>query len=273
MEKSIVMKELSLKNAFGSPVYYLKTVSSTMDVSRSLAEEGAPHGTVILSDFQEAGRGRIGRPWKADRGENLFFTILLRYTDYAAIPKALTLKTGLAISLAIEEFIRDLNLALRDSVRVKWPNDIMLGDQKAAGILTEGDGKRIYIGIGINVAQTQFPDFLQRKATSIALFSNFNDHTTALFPANRFMLLEKILAGLFREITAQEDHRWRIELLDRLYKQNHMVRFIPGPADSPGAVEGLLQGIGPLGELLIIPKGQTEAVSFITGELDVYGVS
>lgn len=267
-----IMKALSLKNAFGAPVYHFATVSSTMEVSRSLAEEGAPHGTVILSDFQEAGRGRIGRPWKADRGVNLFFTILLRYTDYAAIPKALTLKTGLGISLAIEDFMRTLALSLQDEVRVKWPNDIMIGNQKIAGILTEGDGKRTYIGVGVNVAQTQFPAFLRKKATSIALACNSGSGTRSLAPEDRFLLLEKILTELFREITAPEaDDGWRIRLLDRLYMRNHIVHFIPGAADSPVLVKGLLQGIGPLGELLIVPKGSTEPVSFITGELDVYG--
>jgi BirA family biotin operon repressor/biotin-[acetyl-CoA-carboxylase] ligase len=227
---------------------------------------------VILSDFQEAGRGRIGRPWKADRGKNLFFTLLLRHTDYEAIPKALTLKTGLVIAQAIEEFIESLALSLQEEVRVKWPNDIMIGKQKTAGILTEGDGKRTYIGVGINVAQTQFPESLRRKATSIALSCNSGSGMRSLAPEDRFILLEKILAGLFKEITPPEvGDEWRMRLLDRLYMRNRIVRFIPGPADSPVVVEGLLQGIGPLGELLIVPKGKTEPVSFITGELDVYG--
>jgi BirA family biotin operon repressor/biotin-[acetyl-CoA-carboxylase] ligase len=262
------MKKIALINPFGGPVYHVETVSSTMDVSRFLANQGEPHGTVILADFQESGRGRtLDRYWKADRAKNLFFTLLLRYDEYAAFPQALTLKIGLAISLGIEDFLNARNVFLQDQIQVKWPNDIMIGSKKIAGILTEGDGKTVYIGIGINMAQTEFPENLQTKAASIALACN-----TALCPEDRFPLLEKILVRLFQEITAEpECDQWRTKLLERLYLRNSAVRFVPGPAGSPDVVEGCLQGISLLGELLIIPNGHTQVLSFITGELDVYG--
>ncbi|MDR3343080.1 MAG: biotin--[acetyl-CoA-carboxylase] ligase [Treponema sp.] len=271
------MKELSMPNPFGAPIYYLETVSSTMEESRALALRGEPHGTVITADFQEQGRGRTtGRSWKGERGKNLFFTILLGYPDFSAIPKALTLRTGLAVSLAIEDFIADF-MGRFDNIRIKWPNDIMIGSKKTAGILTEGDGKTVYIGIGVNVAQTEFPIGLQAKATSIALALASGDLSTSgdplPSPGDRFLLLEKILFRLFQELSlpekADESLPWRIRVEERLYMKDRRVCFIPGGADSGALVEGRLAGIGPEGELLILRNGETEAAAYITGELDI----
>jgi BirA family biotin operon repressor/biotin-[acetyl-CoA-carboxylase] ligase len=261
-----------------------------MDASRVLSARGEPHGTVVAADYQEAGRGRIGRPWKADRGKNLFFTILLRYPDISSIPPALTLRTGLALSLAIEDFAPEL----RDAVTVKWPNDIMIDSRKAVGILTETDGKTVYIGIGVNVAQTEFPEALRAKATSILLARQARLNRPAgaapgpdAAPSSgaapcpdaaetRFALLEKILARLYRELSSGEP--WRPRLEERLYMKGRPVRFIAGGADSGRLVEGTLAGIGEGGEILIIPEGRTETQpeacalvqAYVTGELQVY---
>ena len=275
------MKLMNLKNPFGAPVYHEETVSSTMETARVLAGQNEAHGTVIAADFQEAGRGRLARPWVMERAKNLICTILLRYDDISSIPKALTLKTGLAVSLAVE----DLVPALAGSVLVKWPNDIMISPRgtqavwkaqaaykaeaayKAAGILTEGDGRNVYIGIGVNVAQKEFPEEYRSKAGSIIrAFPDLKENA-------RFDLLEKILARLYDEIEKpqyREDDSWRERLGLRLYKKGGAVSFVPGAADSVQVVEGTLSGIGPNGELLIIPKGETTERAFITGELRVY---
>jgi BirA family biotin operon repressor/biotin-[acetyl-CoA-carboxylase] ligase len=264
------MRNLSLANPFGAPVYWAETVSSTMDEARRLAGEGAAHGAVIAADFQEAGRGRIrGRPWLGGAGESLFATIILRYPGIAAIPRALTLRTGLALAAAIEDFAP----ALTGRTLVKWPNDIMISSGKAqatgkaAGILTEGDGKTVYIGFGMNVAQTGFPGELARKAVSIAMAL-----APALVPESRFVLLEKILARLHGELEGPADGPpgagdWRAGLEARLYMRGRPVRFIEGAAGSGRVVEGILTGIGKDGELLIQPPGASEPLAFVTGEL------
>jgi BirA family biotin operon repressor/biotin-[acetyl-CoA-carboxylase] ligase len=338
------MERLSLVNPFGAPVYYLPTLSSTMDVSRELARAGESHGTVISADFQEAGRGSRGRSWQADRGRNLFFTILLRYPGFSAIPRGITLRTGLAVSLAIEDFVPPL----AGSVRVKWPNDVMIlspaaappgktdtagkpgaagkveaagkaeATGKVAGILSEGDGKTVFIGIGVNMAQTEFPEAYRFKATSIALALSARGAIPPnrppgeeIFPAaDRFRLLEAILARLFEEFSAPGDasraESWRRRLEERLYMRGCPVRFFPRSGSfggtggdtvgetvggtegdtgmapcvfggaalageaAGGAVEGRLEGIGPNGEILILPEGFREPRSFVSGELDVY---
>jgi BirA family biotin operon repressor/biotin-[acetyl-CoA-carboxylase] ligase len=257
------MELLKLNNPFGAPIYHEKTVSSTFDIARTFEGQGAPNGTVIAADFQEAGRGRLNRPWVTERGKSLIFTILLRYAGASSIPNALTLKTGLAVSLAVE----DLAPALIGSVRVKWPNDVMINARKAAGILTEADGKNVYIGVGVNVTQKEFPEQYRWKAGSIIHFF------PALAENARFALLEKILLRLYQEIENPPPSRaesWQERLLDRLYKKGETVTFAEGAANSEHLVEGILSGLGPGGELLIIPKGEEKARSFINGELRVY---
>lgn len=255
------MNRLSISNPFNAPVYHAVTVASTMDVSRSLAAQDAPHGTVITADFQEQGRGRgRERSWDMDRGTSLPFTVLLRYPRIEAIPRALTLRAGLATALAIEDFAP----ALAGAVLVKWPNDIMVGSKKTAGILAEAGGGNVHIGIGINVAQNEFPGALRDKATSLSLAAGGD-----ISPEGRFVLLEKILARLYEELEAPAAD-WRGRLERRLYQKGAEVCFIEGAAGSDRAVEGRLEGIGPGGELLILPRGEPAARSFVTGELRVY---
>lgn len=259
------MRQLALHNPFNAPVYHEDTVDSTMELSRMLAGRGEPHGTVIAADFQKAGRGRIkGRSWDMEKGNNLAFTIALRFPGIENIPRALTLRVGLALSLAIEDFAP----VLAGRVLIKWPNDILIAGsaRKLAGILTEADGGIVHIGMGLNVAQKQFPDFLRNKATSISLATG-GEITTE----ERFTLLEKILACLYNEIeTASGEGAsggWKSRIESRLYKKGEQISFAEGAADSGKMVSGILTGIGPGGELLITLSGGGEPRSFTAGEL------
>ncbi|GHV79523.1 hypothetical protein AGMMS49944_13140 [Spirochaetia bacterium] len=263
------MKKIPLNNPFSAPVFHLETTGSTMLDARNLASLNEPHGSVVVADVQEAGRGRIAnRPWKSEKGKNLLFTILLRYPGIAAIPPALTLRTGLALALAIEDFAP----ALQGRLQVKWPNDVMIplpkagAFGKAAGILTEGDGANVYIGVGVNVGQTEFPADIRDKAGSIALALG-KTRVEALPPDSRFRLLEAFLHRLYAELegSAQTGDGWRERLEKRLYMKGRKVRFIAGAADSGRVVEGVLCGIGLGGELLI--QGQDGTEAFVTGEL------
>ena len=237
-----------------------------MDIARELASQGEAHGTVIAANFQEAGRGRVrDRSWNMEKQVSLPFTLLLRYPRLEEIPAAITLRAGLALALGIEDFIP----ALAGQPLVKWPNDIMIGSKKAAGILTEAGGGTVYIGMGINVAQKEFPVFLREKAVSLSLAAK-----TEIASEARFTLLEKILARLYAELEPCAESPaaldWRGRLEQRLYKKGETVRFVEGPAGSAKAVEGRLAGVGGGGELLIIPLGEICPRRFITGELQVY---
>jgi BirA family biotin operon repressor/biotin-[acetyl-CoA-carboxylase] ligase len=274
------MDILDIANPFGAPVFHEETVSSTMDLSRKLEAEGKPSGTVIAADFQEAGRGRIRRrSWNMERGKNLAFTILLRYPGVQAIPRALTLRTGLAVCLAIEDFIP----ALKNRTLIKWPNDVMIraaagsasgqrGEitaKKAAGILTEADGESVHIGIGINVGQGEFPAGLEDKAISLSQAAG-----TDILPIGRFVLLEKILAGLYTELgatgnvqAAEVQGGWQSRMETRLYMKGQDVVFIEGEVNSGKEIRGRLSGIGENGELLILPDTEVQPRPFTNGEL------
>jgi len=254
------MTSLKIRNPFNAPVYHEETVTSTMDLSRQFESSGGPHGTVATADFQTAGRGRgQNRNWQMNRGENLPFTILLRYPRLEDIPTALTLRTGLAISLAIEDFAPSLH----SKVKIKWPNDIMIDGKKNVGILCEADGGNVHIGAGINVAQKEFPLPLREKAISIAQAANKN-----IDCHERFSLLEKILARLFEELNSPQNAAdWKSRLEKRLYKIGEQVVFVEGEAGSGKEVRGSLAGVGESGELLILVEGETQPRSFVTGEL------
>jgi BirA family biotin operon repressor/biotin-[acetyl-CoA-carboxylase] ligase len=254
---------LDIHNPFNAPVYHEETVGSTMDVSRFLAQNNAPHGTVIAADFQEVGRGRIReRRWEMEKGNSLAFTILLRFASNARIPVALTLRAGLAVALAIEDFVP----ALAGKALIKWPNDILLPSVhdgkstalKVAGILAEAENGNVHIGIGVNLMGDRH--LLCGKATSVC-FAAGREYN---HPGDRHFLLGKILSRLYDEIETAD---WRELIEARLFKKGEQICFAKGSADSGNMVNGILAGIGSDGELLVLPHDETETQSFATGEL------
>jgi len=268
------MERLRIRNAFGQPVLYEETVSSTMDAAREMASRGFAHGSVIAAGFQEKGRGRQERPWRMERGKAIAFTLCLDYGVAPLIPQALTLRVGLAVASGIEDFLPPL----AGRVVIKWPNDILLNfpapgapARKAAGILTEAEGGRVFIGIGVNVAQETFPPELAAKAVSLyaacgpgkaAALCSLPPHASA-----RFTLVEKILARLREELETEAP--WRERLAARLYLRGKRVVFVEGAADSGREIRGVLSGVGAAGELLLIPDGEAAPRAFVTGELRI----
>ena len=299
------MTTVPVNNSFGAPVYFKDTVTSTMDEARSLVD--IQHGAVLCADYQTTGRGRNGRYWQTSNAESLSFTVTLRYAAISAIPSCLTLRMGLAVSGAIEDFaafirkettsdqlqmvrgtccclsggrFRKLQESpLAGKVLVKWPNDVMLLDKdgqgrKAVGILTETESGTVYAGIGVNIAQRSFSPELAGKAYSIAQALSWTtdqpDAITAVLAEKRFILLELILSRLYNELETSAGEDWRKRLNERLYMKGRRVCFISGLpeelADPSSKIEGILQGIGEKGEILI-EQDSGEVRSFVNGEL------
>ena len=125
-------------SALGRPRIHLRRTGSTNDRARALAAAGAPHGTLVATGEQTAGRGRQGRAWLAPAGQALLLSLVLRDPD-ALLP----LRAGLAVG--------DVAGA---AARVKWPNDVLLDGRKVAGILVEARPQEGWavLGIGVNVA-------------------------------------------------------------------------------------------------------------------------
>ena len=131
----------------GRRITCLATTASTMDVARQEAIAGAPHGAVVIAEEQTAGRGRFGRRWVSPAGKNLYLTLILR--PDAGRLRALSMVVPLAVCRAVEAVT-----PLRPVI--KWPNDVLVGERKLAGVLIEGESSGadlIYAlaGIGLNV--------------------------------------------------------------------------------------------------------------------------
>jgi BirA family biotin operon repressor/biotin-[acetyl-CoA-carboxylase] ligase len=243
------MKHIDIVNPFGAPVYYKETVTSTMDEVRLLAADGCPSGTVMVAAFQTGGRGRTaGRAWSSEAGRNLCCTVLLRFGKGAPLPQALTLRVGLAAALAVEAW----DPGLSGRVQVKWPNDLILGGNTLAGILTEGivggEEASVAIGIGLNVGQRAFPGDLAAKATSLFLAGCRKAAEADAVNG----LLEKLLDCLYGEIGVEgAGAGWTERLNVRLYRRGERVRFAPGAADSGKVVEGTISGVSAEGGLVL----------------------
>ncbi|HEU5057326.1 MAG TPA: biotin--[acetyl-CoA-carboxylase] ligase, partial [Kofleriaceae bacterium] len=130
------------------------------------AAAGAEHGTVVVARAQRSGRGRLGRSWLSAPGESLTLSCVLRPALAPDALPPLTLAAGVALAEAVAGAV--------PAVRVHWPNDVVVGDRKLAGILTEmttrgGRVDSAVLGIGLNVNNAGFPPDLGRPATSLLL--------------------------------------------------------------------------------------------------------
>lgn len=147
----------------GRYLVHREVVPSTMELAAREAAEGAPHGTLVFAEEQTAGRGRRGRSFYSPAGQNLYFTLVLRCP--IEVHRRLPLIVPLAVCVAIQ--------AEAPPARIKWPNDIWIGDRKVAGMLIDAElssaGAVALPGIGINVNAdpTTVPE-LRDIATSLA---------------------------------------------------------------------------------------------------------
>lgn len=142
-------------------VRWFTTLDSTNRYLLQCATTGAPAGLVAVADEQTAGRGRLGRTWVAPAGSALLVSALLRPDLPADRTHLVTLAAGLAAIAALEN-LTDVRAGL------KWPNDVVIGDRKLAGILAEADGAgAIVVGMGCNVRPDALPPELADIATAV----------------------------------------------------------------------------------------------------------
>ena len=151
----------------GNELCFYDSVPSTNMVAMDLASKGCPDGTVIIADAQTAGKGRLGRSWISPPGKNLYMSIVLRPGISPRDATALTLLAAVACTSAIR---RSASIP----ASIKWPNDLLVGQRKMGGILTEikADIDRIIyaivgIGINVNLHPQDMPEEIKAIATSI----------------------------------------------------------------------------------------------------------
>ena len=138
-------------------IHYLPVAQSTQELAREAARAGAAEGWTMVTDWQEAGRGRLGRRWLAAPGRDLLFSTLLR--PPAPMLSLLPLLAGVALADALE-------MAAGVQANLKWPNDLLVEQRKLAGILLErGAGNEVLLGVGLNV--NSLPPELPQNATSV----------------------------------------------------------------------------------------------------------
>ncbi|MDQ6839052.1 MAG: biotin--[acetyl-CoA-carboxylase] ligase [Actinomycetota bacterium] len=123
----------------------LAEIDSTNREARRLGDDGTPEGLVVIAEHQTAGRGRLGRSWEARAGTSVLMSILLRP---ALAMVDLHLVTA-AVALAARSACREIAGFLPD---LKWPNDLLVGDAKVAGILAEASLGAVVVGVGLNVS-------------------------------------------------------------------------------------------------------------------------
>jgi len=169
-----------LRGRFGTEIYHYAKLSPS--TQRMLGED-EPEGTVAVAEEQSEGRGRLGRAWHAPTGTSLLFSVLLRPTVESARLPELSLVAGGAVAEAIAE-VAGVDPA------IKFPNDVLIGGKKVAGILAESSDGRVVLGIGINVNQTleQLPVQTETEPTSLQLVLGA--------PIDRAPLLVAVLARL-----------------------------------------------------------------------------
>lgn len=221
----------------GTPRLHLRETDSTNDRARALALRGAPHGTLVTAGAQTAGRGRQGRTWTAPAGRALLMSLVLR-----GWPPLLPLAAAVAVA--------DVAGAGGADITIKWPNDVLLGRGKLAGILVEArpqDGWAV-LGIGMNVAvrRDDLPAELRERAAVLALEPAAIEPTLAA-------LLDALDARLALEPPALLDaFRARDALLGR------RVRWQRG--------EGIAAGVDEAGRLLV-DRPDGEQVALDAGEV------
>lgn len=250
----------------GRKLYCFDATGSTNNDAKRLAEEGAPHGTIVVADIQNAGKGRRGRQWQTLSGTALSFTMLLRPEFAPDKASMITLVMALSVAEAVEK-TADV------AATIKWPNDIVVNKKKICGMLTEmtmtpemDEIQYVVVGAGINVnngSPEEFQEEIRQTATSLKIETGRQ--------INRAELLTEVLARF------EENYAIFLETLDlsrlRAAYQKHLqgvgneVRVL----DPAGEYTGISQGINDRGELIVV-KENGERVQVYAGEVSVRGL-
>jgi BirA family biotin operon repressor/biotin-[acetyl-CoA-carboxylase] ligase len=224
----------------GCQVVVFSAVSSTNSEARRLASEGVPEGTLVIAEYQTAGRGRLDRRWEAPPGSSLLLSLVLRPRLAPHQIQRLTMLCGLAVADAVEK-VTSLRVGL------KWPNDIVYGPAKLGGILTEVglhgeqvDHVVVGIGLNVNLDPGQLPSDLQYPATSLS-------HEIGQ-PVGRLSLLQSMLRlieiryrALKRGTCPKDEWAQRLDTLGQ-----HVTVSAGGTV-----LEGMAEGVDDDGALLV----------------------
>jgi BirA family biotin operon repressor/biotin-[acetyl-CoA-carboxylase] ligase len=222
--------------------YYFDELTSTIDEARG---EQYRHGDVVVADRQTAGRGQRGKAWSSTAGENLTLSAVLDCSFLRVGEQFLVLQT---VALALVDMLADYGLG----ARIKWTNDIYIGDRKIVGVLIdhtlspEGMLARSSAGVGINVNQRVFDDWIPNP-TSMALEAGCTFELREVLERFYARLMERYeaLREGGREELARDYHA-------RIYRLDTPARFaLPDGSE----ITGTIRGVEPGGELVVETPG------------------
>lgn len=245
----------------GRNVLYFYETDSTNNAAKRAAEEGAPHGTLAVADYQTSGKGRRGRSWSSPHGTGIFMSLLTRPELHPSCASMLTLVAALAVTEGIKEFCGVDTL-------IKWPNDIVLNGRKLCGILTEMSTELecihyVVTGMGINANMEEFPEEIGRTATSLLIESGKKVKRSELAGA-----VMKAFETYYDRFMETGDMSGLLDIYNgRLANAGSPVRVL-----APGnEYTGTALGIDETGELLVrMEDGEVRRV--ISGEVSVRGI-
>ena len=236
----------------GTSIVCLKETESTNAVAFRMAEEGAPEGTVVIADAQTAGKGRLGRLWLSPPGVNLYCSVVLRPEITPVAACQLTFLSVVAVARAIEQ-CSDLK------PQIKWPNDILIGGKKVAGLLNEMNAETeqvnfvvLGIGVNLNVRRAALGEALRHPATSLLEEGGVEIDRVAF---TRTLLIE--LDRLYDRFLKEGEQPVRAEWLERSAIKGRSVKVDQGNRHFTGVV----QGVDSFGALLVqLSDGTVETV-------------
>ncbi|MGB9697321.1 MAG: biotin--[acetyl-CoA-carboxylase] ligase [Ignavibacteria bacterium] len=174
----------SLKTLSLTP-YYFEEIDSTNTYAKSAL---LTDSSIVIAEYQTAGRGRFNRHWLGDPGKNVLVTIVKKMDVELHNSYLINFYTSYIVLETLKLFIRDA-----ESISLKWPNDVLIKNKKVAGILSEVFEKKFIIGVGINVNQVSFPEELKDKASSLFLVEGKEVSVNSVI----YSFAEKFLSALW----------------------------------------------------------------------------
>ncbi len=220
----------------GQKIFSFDSVGSTMDEAFRLGMEGEPEGTVVCSEAQSKGRGRLGRVWVSPKSKGIYCSIILK----PKLPPTQMSQVTLMTAVALAEAVRNVT---KIQPKIKWPNDLFIGPRKLAGILTElraevDQVKFVVVGIGININAT--PSQLLDTATSLRIESQQSMNRIVVFQEllrSMEIWYNKILKGGFEEVLQYaREHSATLKKRVRVSDSNGYVEGQAFEIDSDGAL-------------------------------------
>ncbi|MCA1753730.1 MAG: biotin--[acetyl-CoA-carboxylase] ligase [Spirochaeta sp.] len=259
------MRKERIYNPLGNaPIYTYPELDSTMLEAERLIRKGAGHGTVVVCEYQTAGRGRgEASVWDAEQGSSLLATVVLSpegkgSTGCAPVePLLLPLITGLAVAEAVESIVADeADASVQVKAEIKWPNDVFIGGRKVAGVLCRARAGLVLAGFGVNCLQTSFPESIEKTAASLFSAAGVRINPRALLP----QVLRRLSAGL-----CGHDIPSKIE--KRLLGLGQHITIASTSAPEGPRFNGTLLGLDSDGALLFLPTGAQHPMRMISGRI------